>query len=221
MGREVFVTRDVQCQCMRFGSEYAGWDVATESLDNNSIVYSFGVGEDVSFDLALIDRFGMTVHAFDPTPRSIQWVKRQDMPAAFILHEYGVASYDGLATFSPPENPDHVSHTMLERASTREAAITVDVKRLATIMAELGHARIDVLKMDIEGAEYEVIRDLLDGPIRPDQVLVEFHHRFPEVDVDETSTAIELLRQAGYALFSVSPSNEEFCFVRRGASGTR
>lgn len=206
---------------MHFGSEYAGWDVATEGLDNNSIVYSFGVGEDVSFDLALIDRFGMTVHAFDPTPRSIQWVKRQDMPAAFILHEYGVASYDGLATFSPPENPDHVSHTMLERASTREAAITVDVKRLATIMAELGHARIDVLKMDIEGAEYEVIRDLLDGPIRPDQVLVEFHHRFPEVDVDETSTAIELLRQAGYALFSVSPSNEEFCFVRRGASGTR
>ena len=30
------------------------------------MVYSFGVGQDISWDLAMIERFGVTVHAFDP-----------------------------------------------------------------------------------------------------------------------------------------------------------
>jgi Methyltransferase FkbM domain len=47
------------------------------------------------------------------------------------------------------------------------------VKRLATIMKELGHTRLDVLKMDIEGDEYDVLRDIADIPIR--QILVEMH----------------------------------------------
>jgi len=37
--------------------------------------------------------------------------------------------------------------------------------------------------MDIEGAEYEVIDDLIASGIRPKQILVEFHHRFKNVGV--------------------------------------
>ncbi len=216
IGREILVARDVRCKTERFGSEFAGWDVAIDRLDSDAVVYSFGVGEDASFDVGLIERFGLTIHAFDPTPKSIEWVRQQDLPSEFVLHEYGIAAFDGEADFSPPENPEHVSHTLLQRTSTREQAISVQVRRLATIAAELGHDRIDVLKMDIEGAEYEVIRDLMKGEIRPGQILVEFHHRFPEVDVDETRTAIDRLRKIGYGLFAVSPSNEEFCFIHLG-----
>ena len=32
-------------------------------------------------------------------------------------------------------------------------------------MGELGHDRIDLLKMDIEGAEYEVIRDVVESGV--------------------------------------------------------
>ncbi|HEX7718479.1 MAG TPA: hypothetical protein VF389_01635, partial [Woeseiaceae bacterium] len=45
-----------------------GWWFHPDTLHIDSIVYSFGIGEDVEFDLFLIERFGLVVHAFDPTP---------------------------------------------------------------------------------------------------------------------------------------------------------
>jgi len=79
-------------------------------------------------------------------------------------------------------------------------------------MERLGHNHIDVLKMDIEGAEYGVIADLLSCNIRVDQLLVEFHHRWPEVGVQKTKQAIRELNRAGYRIFHISQTGEEYSF---------
>jgi len=212
-GKDIFVKPNLVCASEQFGSDYGGWNVVTADLDHNGIVYSFGIGEDASFDIALIERFELKVHAFDPTPKSIDWVNNQDFSDRVILHEYGIASFDGTISFNPPENPDHVSFTVLERPSTAARAIVVPVHRLSTIMKELSHDRIDVLKMDIEGAEYDVIDDLRKSEVRPHQILVEFHTRFPGVGAEKTRRAIETQRSMDYRLFSVSPTNQELCFV--------
>jgi hypothetical protein len=81
-------------------------------------------------------------------------------------------------------------------------------------MSELGHRSIDILKMDIEGAEYQVLEDVLTSEIRPHQILVEFHHRFATGGIENTRHALGRLKAAGYRLFSVSPTVEEFCFIR-------
>ncbi len=81
-------------------------------------------------------------------------------------------------------------------------------------MRELGHEHIDILKMDIEGAEYDVIDDIYKSGIRPRQLLVEFHHRFPGLGVRKTIKAATCLRSMGYRLFSISATNEEFSFIR-------
>jgi len=214
VGSDLRIKPDLDCEKQRFGSEYGGWEVATGSLTPQTLVYSFGVGEDASFDTALIEHCHLTIHAFDPTPKSVSWARKQGFPANFVLHEYGLAAFDGTVSFNPPENPDHVSHTLLDRPSTQEKSIKVPVKRLKTIMSELGHQHIDILKMDIEGAEYDVIRDICDSGIRPAQILVEFHHRFPGVGVGMTKRAIRQIRSMGYGLFSVSPSKEEYSFIR-------
>ncbi|MBP1928349.1 FkbM family methyltransferase [Methanolinea mesophila] len=197
----------------RFGSRFGGWDVAVEDISKDSVVYSFGIGEDASFDLEMIQRLGVTIHAFDPPPKSIQWVHEQHFPDSFIVHEYGLADFDGVIKFNPPKNPNHVSHTILDRPETGNNAIIVDVKKLKTIMRELEHQHVDILKMDIEGAEYQVIHDLIESKIIPTQILVEFHHRFPNVGVPATEEAIMELKKAGYCLFSVSGNNEDFCFI--------
>lgn len=212
--KELLVKPGLICAKERFGSDYGGWDIVTTSIDKHSIVYSFGVGEDASFDVSLIETFGLTIHAFDPTPKSIEWAKKQRFSDRFVMHEYGIASFDGTVSFNPPENPDHVSHTLLGRPSTKAQAISVPVKRLSTIMKELGHDQIDLLKMDIEGAEYDVINDFSMSDIRPQQILVEFHHRFTGVGIKKTKEAIERINAMGYRLFSVSATNEEFCFIR-------
>ena len=213
-GKEIYIRPDKLYEKERFGSDYGGWDLVTSTIDAKSIVYSFGVGEDATFDSDLIDKFGLTIHAFDPTPKSIDWVKKQGFSDHFVMHSYGLASFDGDASFNPPMNPNHVSHTILDRPTTMSHAISVPFKKLNTIMNELGHDQIDVLKMDIEGAEYEVVEDIRKSEIRPRQILIEFHHRFPGVGIAKTREAIKRIKSMGYYLFSVSPNNKEYGFIR-------
>lgn len=216
-GRDVWSTREARLRTARLGSEYGGWTIWPETLDERSVVYSFGAGQDVSFDLAMILRFGCAVHVFDPTPRSVEWVRRQRLPEKFHFHEYGVGSVDGLVSFEQPADPTHVSYSLLDGAAGTRKTQSFPVRRLTTIAAELGHHEIDLVKMDIEGAEYGVLEDLVEHGPRVKQLLVEFHHRQKREMVRQTREAIRRLREAGYLIFDVAPSGEEYSFVRQDA----
>src|SRR5205085_2787480 len=102
-GRDFWQREQMQCEKFSAGCEHACWCIAPDLLKPDSVIYSFGVGEEISFDLELIRRFGVTVHAFDPTPRSVQWLARQQLPQDFIFHDYGVAAIDGTCSFHPPQ----------------------------------------------------------------------------------------------------------------------
>ena len=91
------------------------------------------------------------------------------------------------------------------------------VRRLGTILEELGHDRLDILKMDIEGAEYDVIEEIVNAPVPISQVLIEFHHRFPHIGTGKTRQAIARLNSAGYRIFNVSASGEEISFIKTGS----
>jgi FkbM family methyltransferase len=203
----------VEVSMQKLGSEYGGYWVCPEGLGAESVVYSFGIGEDVSFDLAFIARFGAEIHAFDPTPRSIAWARAQNLPSGFVLHEYGLADYDGVARFSPPENPEHVSHTVLRRDNASGPPVEVQVKRLETVMKELGHDHVDVLKMDVEGAEYGVVEELCRGGVRPKQILLEYHHHLEGVPLWKTERSIRRLNGAGYRIFHVSDTGRELSLI--------
>jgi len=196
------------------GSEYGGYAVCSDRIKKDSVVYSFGVGEDVSFDLAILERFGVTVHAFDPTPRSIAWVEAQKLPEGFVMHPWGLAAYDGVARFSPPENPAHISHTLLDRSKSSGPAIEVPVYRLRTIAERLGHDRVDVLKMDVEGAEYDALDDILGSGVPVGQLLIEFHHQLEGVPLSRTESCIDRLNQAGFRSFWASSTGREYAFVK-------
>ncbi|HKP59158.1 MAG TPA: FkbM family methyltransferase [Polyangiales bacterium] len=203
----------VELPKQRLGTPYGGYAVATELLDAGSVVYSFGIGEDVSFDLALIERFGCQVHAFDPTPRSLAWVRSQQLPPQFSVHPFGLADYDGIASFAPPKNPAHVSFNQLA-AGRDTSRVELPVRMLSTVMRELGHERLDVLKLDIEGGEYGVLDALGAGSIRPRQILVEFHHQLRGISVSKTERSLELLAGLGYRIFDRQSGGHEFSLLR-------
>jgi FkbM family methyltransferase len=200
---------------VHLGTEYGGYALVPDRLGPTSVVYSFGIGEDVSFDLAVIERFGCKVHAFDPTPRSLAWVDAQDLPPGFTMRPVGLADYDGVASFAPPANSAHVSHRIVDGAgaSTPGDVVQFPVKRLDTLMRELGHGHIDVLKMDIESSEYAVIDMLERSTLRPTQLLVEFHHQMKSVPLSHTKRAISQLNAMGYRCFDVQPTGREFSFI--------
>lgn len=209
MGRRLsgkpFPIEELDLPSVRLGTDYGGYAILTDSVTRDSVVYSLGLGEDISFDLALIELSSCQVYGFDPTPRSVAWVRAQEPPPGLHVREVGVAGYDGVASFAPPKDPAHISHRM---ASGGEHQF--EVRRLRTLMKELGHERIDLLKMDIEGAEYDVLDDLLRENLRPRQILVEFHHGMHGIPVSRTERALRSLRDAGYRIFDAQPSGHEF-----------
>lgn len=216
-GRDAFCFEDVALPHVVLGSDYGSHCVYPGSLGSGSVVYSFGVGEDASFDVALIEKLGANVHAFDPTPRSIEWVKAQALPPAFHFAPVGIADFDGKGQFHPPTNPEHVSHSLLPRATATAAAVEVEFRTLKSLMSGLGHARVDLLKLDIEGSEYAVLDQLLDQAIPVDQILVEYHHQFRDISPRRTRASIERLRQAGYRVFYISATGREFSLIHERA----
>jgi len=208
---------DIDAHSVFLGTDYGGYAVLPNLLAPGALVYSAGIGEDISFDLAVIERFGCIVHGFDPTPRSLAWLQTQNLPEAYLVHPFGLASFDGKASFAPPKNPAHVSHSIAAEGSGER--VEFPVRRLATVLRELGHERLDILKLDIEGSEYDVLDDLLSGGQLPTQLLVEFHHGTGDLTVDHTEQSLRKLGTAGYRVFDARDSGKEFSLVLEVALG--
>jgi len=204
------------------GTPYGSHTVLTGALNADSIVYSFGIGEDASFDLGLIERYGCRVHAFDPTPKSVEWVRHHLTHPLIVFHPIGVAAHDGTADFVSPSKVTHVSFSRATDTTRRDReTVRLHVRSLRSIMRDLGHDRIDLLKMDIEGFEYEVIDALLTTDVRPGQIAVEFHHGMYGYSAEATNQAVDALRGAGYGLFHVSDTGREYSFCRINAHTSR
>jgi FkbM family methyltransferase len=155
------------------GSDYGGWGLSTKNLNKDIIVYSFGVGTDISFDLKLIEMFNCKVYAFDPTPRCLNWVEKQTLPHNFIFNPIGLSNIDGISYFNEPPRIDWVSYS--ETTTPTDLSVKCSVNKLSTIMRSNNHHNIDILKMDIEGSEYNVLENMYEEKIFPEQILVEFH----------------------------------------------
>ena len=194
--------------------DYGAWSILADGLDESSVIYSIGIGDDISFDLDVIATLGAVVHAFDPTPESLAWLERQEVPDQLVVHPFAVGNRDGVASFYPHHNKDWISHSMVPHAHTSSEVVEVPVRRLRTLMETLGHDRIDLLKIDIEGSEYEMIEDMAASGVDVRQVLVEFHHRMGGFEPAMTRRAVEQLESLGLRCFYTSPNGTEYSFVK-------
>jgi FkbM family methyltransferase len=189
------------------------WALWPEAITPASVVYSFGVGDNVAWDREMIRRFGVTMHAFDPTPGSVAWVKRQKLPRQFVFHDYGISNFDGALNFYPPRKAGNTHYSQEQRDGTPTRG---RVNCLTTIMRRLGHRHLDVLKLDVEGSEFEAIPDLIDSGVSVDQLLVEIHYQFRSRSFAAGLDLIQQLKAYGMQCIHVSKRGFEFSFVRRG-----
>ena len=212
VGRDVIQRRECSVTMMTLGAGDGQWAVCPAGLGVGTVVYSFGIGHNLTFEQALIERFGVMIHAFDPTPLALEWVKRQALPPSLVVHEVGIADYDGTARFAPPRRAGRESFSMV-RESGVGTTVEAPVARLATLVTRIGGPLPEVLKLDVEGIEYRVLPDLLASEFRPRQLLVEFHHRWAEIGAKPTRAAIRLLNSYGYRVAAVAESGREYSFI--------
>jgi len=201
---------------IHLGTDYGGWFVPKNLITQKSICYCFGAGEDISFDLELIKKFGCHVYTFDPTPRARQHIEilsqalKKGIPYypngasnnGYIysknilkyLHFYPLALWDNNTTldFWAPKNQAHISHSIVNLQNTTQS-IKVPGKKLSRIMADLKHTYLDLLKIDIEGAEYRVLTNIIKENIPIKCVNVEFHLA-PQFFLDFNSITLALAK---------------------------
>ena len=109
----------------KIGSSYGGWVVPVDLLRKNSICYCVGVGEDITFDMALIKQFSCEVYAFDPTPRAINYVKdRVSNLSNFNFYDIGLWSSQSKMKFYAPKDSSHVSHSITNIQNTNRQCIS-------------------------------------------------------------------------------------------------
>ena len=139
-----------------------GYDVCLDNLHpGNCVVYSVGTRDNPSFDIAM-GRYGCEVHSFDPTldQQGLSKVVQQLGLAAnnVTFHDVGIGGRDFTAArgTAPWQWPG------LGYGRSSNSKVWT-LRTLESLMHQLGHKRIDVFKMDAEGAEWPVLEHLLSG----------------------------------------------------------
>ncbi len=196
------------------GNPYGGYRVPSSLLDSDSVCYLAGVGEDISFDLALIERFGCEVYAFDPVPRAAHYVAQA--AAHQPRHHFmpvGLWSSDATLTFHAPLQDGFVSHSATNLQHTA-AAFQAPVRSVPSLMRELGHERVDLLKISAEGAEFEIVGHVLDAGLEIVVICIEFAQ---PVSVERALSCGRRLQAAGYELVGAGQWRQwKLTFARRG-----
>jgi FkbM family methyltransferase len=139
------------------GTSYGGWTVPVELIEPSWVCYCVGAGGDVSFDLELIRRYGVEVRTFDPVADYVEGAQEQGAAEPrFSARQAAIATVDGPIRMQVTHDPQSRS---VSSAGLYESGDFIEVpgRTLPSLMAELGDERIDLLKLDIEGAEYEVL----------------------------------------------------------------
>lgn len=155
-------------------------------------VYSLGLGvEDRALERSLARR-GCEVHCFDPSLRQPH-LQEADM----WLHRLSVDWRD----------PNPAIPAQRQHAHT---------KKMATILNDFGHRQVDVLKADVESAEWKILENLvLEGVVDSmAQLLLEVHLHWAgfEVGGDEPSVVrywFSLLRELERAHFRLFHSHSD------------
>ena len=225
----------------RFGTPYGGWQVPVDVVSPETVVVSAGAGEDISFDLELIRRYRMTVHIVDPTPRArahvlgvIHAVEGRTPADADRAHDpsemydltdvgserikyldCGLWNKDQVVRFYAPANPLNVSHSAVNLQKTSEY-FEAECLRFNSICARQGISAVEILKLDVEGAEHDVIQDVIAGSLSPRIICVEFDeapHWKELTAFKRVRSSIEDLDEAGYDLCCVDSWN--FTFIQR------
>jgi len=171
----------------RFGDGQK-WVCGPRQLPTGCVVYSVGTAYDTQFNDAMAELSPCEIHLFDPT-------------------------------VGTPKGDNYTFHPWALGGSDHEHEIegrAAQIFTLSTIMEKLGHECVDVLKVDIEGMEFQFIAQMeREGFPCFRQLLVEVHFtKFQELE-----RIMVILERHDYRLFSKEANIlcgkcMEYAFVR-------
>lgn len=212
----------------KLGSKYGGWVIPKKYLKKGSVCYLVGAGEDISFDCEIAKRYKSKIYIIDPTERARKHfgklkkyvlkrrgndyeVDKKSFQSLKYLN-YGLAGKTEIRKFYVLKNPNHVLHSIVNLQNTKKY-FSAKCFKLTDLIKKLGDNKINLMKLDVEGAEYEVIESIVKDNVNIDVICVEFDELHNPMDKNyklRIKNAANKLVEAGYLLICVDSSNYTF-----------
>lgn len=178
------------------GTPYGGWVIPEGALPPDAICYCVGIGRDASLESALLEAFAAgTVRSFDPIAEFVEYARSViGDESRFTVAHAAIASVDGSVLMQ--EHHESASQSV-SAADLYESTRYVELpgRSLSSLMAEYGDRRIDLLKLDVEGSEYELLPKLDLATLGVRVLAVQLHHNGT---VRRARALIAGLREKGY-----------------------
>jgi FkbM family methyltransferase len=223
------------------GTVYGGWDIPNDIiLNENSIIYSVGVGEDISFDLKLVDKYNCKIRLIDPTKRAINhfdeiktFYKNGDSNFSgdiqsdylscikylkpnidnFTYINQGLYNKTAKLKFYKQTNEKYVSQSIETNMFGKDYDL-INVTTISDIMQKYNDTKIDILKLDIEGSEIKVLNNMIDNEIFPNILCIEFDLYINKKDpTNETKKIIVRLLNHNYKI--ICNKNYNITFIQK------
>ncbi len=223
------------------GSAYHGYYIPENFLNKNSICYLVGAGDDISFDVELKKRYDSQIIIIDPTPAAKEHflkvkesMQKNETPPKvhgdpnyvykissekvneMVFVEKGVWTENTVLKFHDPEIGGYVSQSVFLFQDSKKV-MELPVDRLSNLMKSLNHDKIDLVKLEIEGAEYTVIDTILEDKVDVKMILVEFdeiYHAKGLSHLLRIRKTCSKLRKAGFVL-AHSTTKLKRTFIRK------
>lgn len=182
----------------------------------NSTIIDVGCSHEADLSVFLIDTFGLNAYGVDPTRKHSPSLTSLSAKKNGHFHYFqlAVCSTDGSVTFHESRENESGSirsdHTNV--ANDTITSYTVEAVTPTTLISRVGAPEIDLLKLDIEGAEYDLLQGIDLKSLRPcRQIFVEFHHHAVDAYSEkDTQDIVDRFKRAGYNAYSLDDHNYLF-----------
>ena len=203
----------------RYGSDYGGHFIYEKPLKNSEapIVYSFGTGEDLTFSMAILKETKAEIFAYDPNPDAIAYLKKLPIykDPRFHFTAAGLSDRDGETLYYKPKMVIDYSGSIYNYTpDLYDDGFPIKIYCLKTLFEMNGHKHIDLLKLDIEGAEFAVVNTLNDLDVRIDQICLESHERFFSDFEDKIAVLIHEMHDLGYIIIYSDRVENNYTFLK-------
>ena len=141
-------------------------------LNADSVVFDLG-GYHGDFAASMVDQFNCYVHIFEPVPDFARMCKQRFTGNSKVqVLPFGLSSTNGEFRISAAADG-----SSLIRPDSAAKSITVQVRSFAEYVKQAGIDRIDLMKINIEGGEYDVLPHVIEqGWIgRISHLQIQFH----------------------------------------------
>lgn len=190
-----------------------------DKFNCSSTVIDVGCGYDADLSVYLIKEYNLRSFGVDPTRKHAKSLKMLSKKTKdnFQFFPLAVTAENGKLLFN--ESAENVSGSILQdHINVKQDTISsyeVESVTLNTLLSRLDLIKADYLKLDIEGAEYELITNI-DTKIleKFDQIFIEFHHHCIDCySVDDTKRMVEFLKKRGLKAFTLD--NHNYLFYKK------